>query len=217
VGTAAFAPAAPPSAEPKDTLKLSKSDTAAGKGAGASKGGGASQDRVNALQEEVASKDRALRESQSRVAISRSRSSRCSASSTSSPGARRSPRHEDRGRTDAAHAGPRAAEGRRGEAGTREARGAAEDGTPKVAEAPKTEPPKAGEPPKDARSRPSAEGRRCQARAAEAAAAPKKAAPPPKDWTTICLDNCRSSPGLAALGLLGAGRVHVHSTTKGTG
>ena len=67
VGTAAVAPPPPISAEPKDVLKLSKSDAAKG-GSGAGKGGGASQDRLNALQEEVASKDRALKEAQSRVA-----------------------------------------------------------------------------------------------------------------------------------------------------
>ncbi len=64
VASAAVTPPAPPSAEPKDMLKLSKSDT--GK-AGAGKGGG-NQDRVNALQEEVTAKDKALKESQSRVA-----------------------------------------------------------------------------------------------------------------------------------------------------
>src|SRR5260221_211932 len=63
VASAAIAPPAPAPAEGKDVLKLSKSDT--GK-AGAGKGGG--QDRINALQEEVTSKDKALKESQSRVA-----------------------------------------------------------------------------------------------------------------------------------------------------
>ncbi|MDQ3026667.1 MAG: LPXTG cell wall anchor domain-containing protein [Pseudomonadota bacterium] len=65
VASAAVTPPAPPSAEPKDVLKLSKSD--AGK-AGAGKGAGGGQERLNALQEEVTSKDKALRESQSRVA-----------------------------------------------------------------------------------------------------------------------------------------------------
>jgi pilus assembly protein FimV len=64
VSSAAITPPAPPSAEPKDTLKLSKSD--AGKSSGAGKGSGG-QDRINALQEEVTSKDKALKESQSRV------------------------------------------------------------------------------------------------------------------------------------------------------
>lgn len=65
VASAAVTPPAPPSAEPKDVLKLSKSD--AGK-AGAAKGAGGNADRVSALQEEVTAKDKALRDSQSRVA-----------------------------------------------------------------------------------------------------------------------------------------------------
>jgi pilus assembly protein FimV len=60
-GCAARAPAA----EPKDQLKISKSE--GGKG-GAAKGAGGNQERVNALQEEVTAKDKALKESQSRVA-----------------------------------------------------------------------------------------------------------------------------------------------------
>jgi pilus assembly protein FimV len=64
VASAAVTPPAPPSTEGKDVLKLSKSD--AGAKAGSTKGGG-SQDRINALQEEVTAKDKALRESQSRV------------------------------------------------------------------------------------------------------------------------------------------------------
>ncbi len=66
VSSAAVTPPAPPSAEPKDTLKLSKSD--AGRGATGASGKGGGQDRVNALQEEVTAKDKALKESQSRVA-----------------------------------------------------------------------------------------------------------------------------------------------------
>ncbi len=62
VSSAAVAPPAVPSAEPKDTLRLSKSE--GGKGAGAK---GSSQDRLNALQEEVTAKDKALKEAQSRV------------------------------------------------------------------------------------------------------------------------------------------------------
>ncbi len=62
VGSAAVVPPPPPAAESKDVLKLSKSDASK---AGSSKGGGA---QVSALQEEVASKDKALKEAQSRVA-----------------------------------------------------------------------------------------------------------------------------------------------------
>lgn len=64
IGGVAVAPPAPAPSEGKDQLKLSKSDS--GKGGAAGKGGG--QDRVNALQEEVIAKDKALKESQSRVA-----------------------------------------------------------------------------------------------------------------------------------------------------
>jgi pilus assembly protein FimV len=63
VATAAVAPPIAAAAEPKDVLKLSKSE--GGKGGAAGKGG---QERLNALQEEVTAKDKALKESQSRVA-----------------------------------------------------------------------------------------------------------------------------------------------------
>jgi pilus assembly protein FimV len=65
VGGAAVSPPPAPSAETKDVLKLSKTE---GAKAGAAAGkGGSPQDRVNALQEELTAKDKALRESQSRV------------------------------------------------------------------------------------------------------------------------------------------------------
>ena len=65
VASAAVTPPPPPSSQGTDVLKLSRTD--AGKGA-PGKGGAGSQDRVNALQEEVTAKDKALKESQSRVA-----------------------------------------------------------------------------------------------------------------------------------------------------
>jgi pilus assembly protein FimV len=65
VASAAVTPPPPPSTQGTDVLKLSRTD--AGKGA-PGKGGAGSQDRVNALQEEVTAKDKALKESQSRVA-----------------------------------------------------------------------------------------------------------------------------------------------------
>lgn len=65
VGSAALASPAVPPAEPRDVLKLSR--TEGGKAAAAA-GKGGTQDRLNALQEEVISKEQALRESQSRVA-----------------------------------------------------------------------------------------------------------------------------------------------------
>jgi pilus assembly protein FimV len=68
VASAAVTPPAPPTAEPKDSLKLSKSDAAPKGAAGKAGGGGGGTERVNALQEEVIAKDKALRDSQSRVA-----------------------------------------------------------------------------------------------------------------------------------------------------
>ncbi|HZZ93217.1 MAG TPA: FimV/HubP family polar landmark protein [Usitatibacter sp.] len=65
VTSAAVTPPAPATTPSQDSLKLSKAD--AGGKAGAGKGGGAGQERVNALQEELIAKDKALRESQSRV------------------------------------------------------------------------------------------------------------------------------------------------------
>jgi pilus assembly protein FimV len=65
VATASVAPPVAPAAEPKDVLKLSKTDT--GKGAAAGKGG-SPQDRTNALQEELTARDKSLKEAQSRVA-----------------------------------------------------------------------------------------------------------------------------------------------------
>ena len=67
VTSAAVTPPAPPASTSSDTLKLSKSD-ASGK-AGSTKGGGsANPERLNQLQEDLVAKDKALRESQSRVA-----------------------------------------------------------------------------------------------------------------------------------------------------
>lgn len=65
IASAAVTPPAPPPASSSDVLKLSRTD--AGKGA-PGKGGAGSQDRLNALQEEVTAKDKALKEAQSRVA-----------------------------------------------------------------------------------------------------------------------------------------------------
>ena len=66
VSTAAVTPPAPSTSGGQDVLKLSRPDV--GGKAGSAKGGGNQQDRINALQEEVVAKDKALRESQSRVA-----------------------------------------------------------------------------------------------------------------------------------------------------
>jgi pilus assembly protein FimV len=67
VASAAVSAPAPTPAAPSDTLKISKSDSAGSAGAG--KGGtAANAERLNALQEELTSKNKALQESQSRVA-----------------------------------------------------------------------------------------------------------------------------------------------------
>ena len=62
VASAAVTPPPSPPTESKEVLKLSKSDT--GKAAGKASG----QDRINALQEEVTAKEKALQEANSRVA-----------------------------------------------------------------------------------------------------------------------------------------------------
>ncbi len=67
VGSAAVTPPAPPSSGGSDVLKLSKSDTKAAAGSAGTKGG-VSQERFNAVQEELIAKDKALKEAQSRVA-----------------------------------------------------------------------------------------------------------------------------------------------------
>jgi pilus assembly protein FimV len=64
VTSAAVTPPAPPASASQDSLKLSKSETGGKAGGGA----GGNQARLNALQEELVAKDKALRESQSRVA-----------------------------------------------------------------------------------------------------------------------------------------------------
>src|SRR5690242_4117699 len=66
IASASVTPPPAPSQPSQDVLKLSKTDTNAKAGA-AGKGGAGSQDRINALQEEVTAKDKALKEAQSRV------------------------------------------------------------------------------------------------------------------------------------------------------
>ena len=66
VASAAVSPPPSVSKDPKDVLKLSKTEGA--KGAAAAGKGGGTQDRLSAMQEEITAKDQALREAQSRVA-----------------------------------------------------------------------------------------------------------------------------------------------------
>jgi pilus assembly protein FimV len=199
VGTAAVTPSAPPAAESKDVLKLSKAD-AAGK-AGAAKGGGGNQARIDALQEEVASKDRALKEAQSRVADLEKQIQQMQRLIDLKSGAPAKPADTKAAAVPPpapAKEAPKVAEVKPEPAKPAEA--------PKVAEAPKAEPPKT-EPPK-------AEAPKTEApKVAEApkpappkpAAAAKKA-PPPKDWTDDLMDNWPIlAGGIAALGLLAGG------------
>src|SRR5205814_1444662 len=196
VGSAAVAPPAPPSAEPKDVLKLSKSDSAK---AGGAKGGGASQDRVNALQEEVASKDRALKESQSRVGDLEKQIQQMQRLIDLKTGAPAKPADTKAAAVPPPKEAPKVAEVKPEPAKPVEP---SKTEAPKVAEAPKTEPPK-GEAPKPAEAPKVAEAPKT---VPPKAAAPKKAAPPPKDWTDDVMDNLPVlGGGLLALGLLAGG------------
>ncbi len=169
VASAAVTPPAPPSSGGGDVLKLSKTE-AAGR-AGTAKGGGASQDRVNALQEEVTAKDKALKEAQSRVADlekqirDMQRLLDLKAAAPAKPDTK-------------VAAAPVPAPPKVEPAKPAEAVKPAEPPPPppvtpppepaKVAEAPKAETPPPPAAPK---------------------AAPKKAAPPPKTWTDDLIDN----------------------------
>jgi pilus assembly protein FimV len=213
VGTAAVTPPAPPSAEPKDVLKLSKSDT--GKAAaGAGKGGG--QDRINALQEEVTAKDKALKEANSRVADLEKQikdMQRLLDLKGGAPGKAGEPPKVAAVTPPPAKVEPakpepmKPAEPPKGAAPAKPEPAKVEPTKPaeppKVAEAPKpaepakTEPPKAAEPPKVAEAKP----------APPKAAAPKKAAPPPeKSFTDELLDNpWYLMAGVGVLAALGIG------------
>jgi pilus assembly protein FimV len=201
VASAAVPAPAKPAAEAKDVLKLSKSE--AGKaGSAAGKGGG--QERVNALQEEVIAKDKALKESQSRVAELEKQIRDMQRLLDLKGAAPAKP-------ADKAPAKPEPA---------------------KVAEAPKPEPPKP-EPPKVAEVKPSAadlksvelpkpaeppkpiEGTPKVAEVAKpappkdspkAATAKKAAPPPPPSFMDELLDNpAYIAAGLGGVGLIGFG------------
>lgn len=205
VSSAAVTPPAPPAAESREVLKLSKSDV--GGKAGATKGGGggsdrATQDRLNALQEELTAKDKALRESQSRVADlekqirdmqrlmdlkaaapGKPADTKVAAAPTPPPKAE-PPKAEPPKVEPAKPAEPP-------KVATAEPAKPAEP--PKVAEAPKAEAPKPAEPPKAAPPK------------TDVKATPKKApAPPPRTWTDDLADNWIY---LAGAGLLVAGLV----------
>ncbi|HEX7557980.1 MAG TPA: FimV/HubP family polar landmark protein [Usitatibacter sp.] len=173
VASAAVTPPPPPSGQGTDVLKLSRTD--AGKGA-PGKGGAGSQDRLNALQEEVTAKDKALKESQSRVAdlekqirdmqrlLDLSKSGAAKPADTKVAAAPVPP--------PAKAESPKVAEVKPVDV----PKPAAEPPPPVVAEAPKTEPPKVAEAPKTEEPKPAVDSTK---------AAPKKKAPPPpppKEW-----------------------------------
>ncbi|MGZ5584824.1 MAG: type IV pilus assembly protein FimV, partial [Usitatibacter sp.] len=178
VSTAAITPPAPPAAESKDVLKLSKSDV--GAKAGASKGGGtAAQDRINALQEEVTAKDKALRESQSRVADLERQIQDMKRLMDLKAGAPAKP--ADTKVATAPTPAPAKIEPPKAEPAKTEP---AKTEPPKVAEV-KPEPAKPAEPPKVAEA-PKTEAPKTEA----PKAAPKKAPPPPqRSWTDDLADN----------------------------
>ena len=203
VSSAAVTPPAPPAAEPKDVLKLSKSDSAK---AGATKGGGASQDRVNALQEEVTAKDKALKEAQSRVADlekqirdmqrlvdlkgaapAKPADTKVATAPVAPPKAAEPPKPPE---------SPKVAELKPVEA-------------PKVAEAPKP-PPEAAKPPEppktaEMKSAPPPKAVEPPKPADASKAAAKKAAPPPPSFTDELADNWQylAIGGVALAGIIG--------------
>jgi pilus assembly protein FimV len=191
VATAAVAPPIAPAAEPKDVLKLSKSESGKG-GAGAGK---ASQDRLNALQEEVTAKDKALKESQSRVADLEKQI------------------RDMQKLLDLKAAAPAKAEPPKVAAVTPPAPAKVEPPKPEPAKVEPVKPPEPAkaEPPKV--EAPKAEPPKAEAPKAEppkVAAAPKKAAPPPppeKGFFDELIDNpwylMAGVGGLAAIGIGG--------------
>jgi pilus assembly protein FimV len=199
VGTAAVAPPAPPSAEPKDTLKLSKSDVGGKAGAGSAKGGGAAnQARLDALQEEVASKDRALRESQSRVADLERQIQQMQRLIDLKSGAPAKPADTKVAAVPPPKEAPKVAEVK-----PLDTPKPAE--APKVAEAPKAEPPKA-EPPKADAPKPAEPPKVADAKPTPPKTAAKKPPPPPPSMMDELMDNWPVLAGaLVAVGLLGFG------------
>lgn len=188
IASAAVTPPAPPSADPKDVLKLSKTD--AGK-SGAGKGAGASQDRLNALQEEVTAKDKSLKESQSRVADLEKQI------------------RDMQRLLDLKASAPAKADTKVAAAPPPPVR--APEPPPKVAEAPKAEMKPAEVTPVDTKPaeppKPAAAPTVAAAPKAATSKAPPKKAPPPKSFTDELLDNpwylAAGVGGLAALGVIG--------------
>ncbi|HEX3098233.1 MAG TPA: FimV/HubP family polar landmark protein [Usitatibacter sp.] len=198
VASAAVSAPAPAPATPSDTLKISKSDS--GGAAGAGRGAAANAERLNALQEEITAKNKALQESQSRVADLEKQiqdMQRLLALKGSAP---------SKADTKVAAVPPPPV---------------ASQAAPAPAEPPKAEPTKPAEPPKPAEPTPSttvasATPTPAPAPTSEAPktetppAAPKKAAPrkaappPPKSFMDELLDNpAYLAGGVGILALLG--------------
>ena len=185
IASASVTPPPPPSAPSQDVLKLSKSDTS--KGAGGRAGAG-SQDRVNALQEEVTAKDKALKEAQSRVADLEKQIRDMQKLLDLKGGAATKPAETPKVAAAPVPAPPPPAPAKVEPPPVPPAKAGAQPEPAKVtpteppkvatveptkpAEAPKPEPPKAAEAPKPAEPPKVAEAPK---------AAPKKAAPPPKE------------------------------------
>jgi pilus assembly protein FimV len=180
VSTAAVTPPAPPTSEPKDVLKLSKSESKAGAG----KGGAGNADRVNALQEEVTAKDKALKEAQSRVAdlekqirdmqrLLDLKGSAVKPGDTKIAAVPPAPTKAEPPKPEPAKVEPPKPEPPKVAEVKPEPPKSTPTPPPPVVEPPKatTEPPKPAEPPKVAVTDPT-----------KPKAAPKKAAPPPKEW-----------------------------------
>jgi pilus assembly protein FimV len=200
IASAAVTPPAAPAAEPKDVLKLSKSD--AGKGAAAGKAG--DQARLNALREELIAKDKALGEAQSRVAdlekqirdmqrlleLKGAAPGKADAKVATAPVPAKPP---EPAKVEAKPAEPpKPADTKLADA-SKAAPAAPAPAPAKPAEPPKAaEAPKPAEPPKTAAAKP-------EPPKTAAKAPPKKAPPPPKSFTDELLDN----PLYLALGGLG--------------
>ena len=199
VASAAVTPPAPPPTGGPEVLKLSKSDTGATGKAGAAKGGGGGGDqaRINALQEEVIAKDKALREAQSRVADLEKQirdMQRLMDLKAATPG---------KTETKVATATPPKAE----PAPPAKTEPAKPAEPPKVAATEPTKPaeaPKPAEPPKVAEAPKTEAPKTTPPKTETKAAPPKKAAPPPRTWTDDLADNWMY---LAGGGLLLAGLI----------
>ncbi|HYC36316.1 MAG TPA: FimV/HubP family polar landmark protein [Usitatibacter sp.] len=229
IASAAVTPPAPPAAEPKDVLKLSKSTSTPGKAAA---GKGSAADRATALQEELTAKEKALAESQSRVADLEKQirdmqrlielkggapgktdskvaavppppaaTAKVEPPKTAPAPAPAPSKAPDTKTADASKATTPAAPAKAPEPAKVE--------PPKVAEAPKSEPPKAAEapktePPKTAEAPKVAEAPKpAPPKAAAPKTPPKKAPPAEKSFTDELMDNPAYLAG--GLGLLAIG------------